>query len=144
MLKQIYIIFTFVFLLGCKEKRIEDFKYEFSGHQLCALKTSEMSAANEFGLLDSSFKYKEDIFDEKLSIDIYEESLKKLSNKQSKYIFCIATSSIKAGTLETLIRLEIKKGKYLRQYEFINYSCLSGRNSKLNLSKNEMIKICSF
>ncbi|WP_433847891.1 hypothetical protein [Acinetobacter proteolyticus] len=143
-LKQIYIIFTFVFLLGCKEKRIEDFKYEFSGHQLCALKTSEMSAANEFGLLDSSFKYKEDIFDEKLSIDIYEESLKKLSNKQSKYIFCIATSSIKAGTLETLIRLEIKKGKYLRQYEFINYSCLSGRNSKLNLSKNEMIKICSF
>lgn len=144
MLKQIYIILTFVFLLGCKEKRIEDFKYEFSGHQLCALKTSEMSAANEFGLLDSSFKYKEDIFDEKLSIDIYEESLKKLSNKQSKYIFCIATSSIKAGTLETLIRLEIKKGKYLRQYEFINYSCLSGRNSKLNLSKNEMIKICSF
>ncbi|MCH7305313.1 hypothetical protein MMP74_13140 [Acinetobacter sp. NIPH 1869] len=144
MLKQIYIILTFVFLLGCKEKRIEDFKYEFSGHQLCALKTSEMSVANEFGLLDSSFKYKENVFDEKLSIDIYEESLKKLSNKQSKYIFCIATSSIKAGTLDTQIRLEIKKGKYLRQYEFRNYSCLSGRNSKLNLSKNEMIKICSF
>lgn len=140
MLKQLPILLLMVFLGGCKEKQTENFDYEVSGHQLCALKTSVMSAANEFGLLDSSFKYKENVFDEKLSIDIYEESLKKLSNKQSKYIFCIDTSSIKAGTLETQIRLEIKKGKYLRQYEFINYSCLSARNSKLNLSKNEIIK----
>ncbi len=144
MLKQIYIILTFVFLLSCKEKRIEDFKYEFSGHQLCALKTSDMKAASDFGLLDSSFKYKEDFFDEKLSVDIYDESLKNLSNNQSKYIFCFDPLKVKYKSLETQIRLEIKKGKYLRQYEFRNYSCLSGRDSKLNLSKNEMIKICSF
>lgn len=53
MLKQLPILLLMAFLGGCKEKQNENFNYEFSGHQLCALKTSEMSAANEFGLLDS-------------------------------------------------------------------------------------------
>lgn len=139
-LKQISIILLFVFLLGCNENQVEDFKYEFYGSKLCALKTSDMIAAHEFGLLDISFKHKESIFDEKLSIDIYEESLKNLSNKQSKSIFCFEPLKVKYSSLETQIRLEIKKGKYLRQYEFINYSYLSGRDSKLNLSKNEIIE----
>ncbi|ENX21832.1 hypothetical protein F892_01070 [Acinetobacter vivianii] len=133
-------ILLLTFLWGCKEKQVEDFKYEFYGSKICALKTNDMRAANEFGLLDSSFKYKENIFDEKLSVDIYGESLKNLSNKQSKYIFCFDPLKVKYNSLETQIRLEIKKGKYLRQYEFINYSCLSGRDSKLNLSKNEIVK----
>lgn len=133
-------ILLLTFLWGCKEKKVEDFKYEFYGSKICALKTNDMRVANEFGLLDSSFKYKENIFDEKLSVDIYGESLKNLSNKQSKYIFCFDPLKVKYNSLETQIRLEIKKGKYLRQYEFINYSCLSGRDSKLNLSKNEIVK----
>lgn len=133
-------ILLLTFLWGCKEKQVEDFKYEFYGSKICALKTSDMKAANEFGLLDSSFKYKENIFDEKLSVDIYGESLKNLSNKQSKYIFCFDPLKVKYNSFETQIRLEIKKGKYLRQFEFIDYSCLSGRDSKLNLSKNEIVK----
>jgi len=133
-------ILLLTFLWGCKEKQVEDFKYEFYGSKICALKTSGMKAANDFGLLDSSFKHKENIFDEKLSVDIYGESLKNLSNKQSKYIFCFDPLKVKYSSLETQIRLEIKKGKYLRQFEFINYSCLSGRDSKLNLSKNEIVK----
>jgi len=139
-LKRASIILLLTFLWGCKEKQVEDFKYEFYGSKICALKTNDMRAANEFGLLDSSFKYKENIFDEKLLVDIYGESLKNLSNKQSKYIFCFDPLKVKYNSLETQIRLEIKKGKYLRQYEFINYSCLSGRDSKLNLSKNEIVK----
>lgn len=133
-------ILLLTFLWGCKEKQVEDFKYEFYGSRICALKTSDIRAANEFGLLDSSFKYKENIFDKKLSVDIYDESLKNLSNKQSKYIFCFDPLKVEYNSLETQIRLEIKKGKYLRQFEFINYSCLSGRDSKLNLSKNEIVK----
>lgn len=140
MLKQLPMLLLMAFLGGCKEKQTENFNYEFSGHQLCALKTSDMKAASDFGLLDSSFKYKEDVFDEKLSVDIYDESLKNLSNNQSKYIFCFDPLKVKYKSLETQIRLEIKKGKYLRQFEFINYSCLSGRDSKLNLSKNEIVK----
>ncbi|GGI60752.1 hypothetical protein GCM10011446_22470 [Acinetobacter vivianii] len=139
-MKRASMILLLTFLWGCKEKQVEDFKYEFYGSKICALKTNDMRAANEFGLLDSSFKYKENIFDEKLSVDIYGESLKNLSNKQSKYIFCFDPLKVKYNSLETQIRLEIKKGKYLRQYEFINYSCLSGRDSKLNLSKNEIVK----
>ena len=133
-------ILLLTFLWGCKEKQVEDFKYEFYGSKICALKTSDMRAANEFGLLDSSFKYKENIFDEKLSVDIYDEILKNLSNKKSKYIFCFDPLKVKYNSFETQIRLEIKKSKYLRQFEFINYSCLSGRDSKLNLSKNEIVK----
>ena len=140
MLKQISIILLFVFLLGCKEKQVEDFKYEFYGSKLCALKTSDMIAAHEFGLLDISFKHKESIFDEKLSIDIYEESLKNLSNKQSKSIFCFEPLKVKYNSLETQIRLEIKKGKYLRQYEFVNHSCLSKGGFILNISKDEVVK----
>lgn len=139
-LKQISIILLFVFLLGCKEKQVEDFKYEFYGSKLCALKTSDMIAAHEFGLLDISFKHKESIFDEKLSIDIYEESLKNLSNKQSKSIFCFEPLKVKYNSLETQIRLEIKKGKYLRQYEFVNHSCLSKGGFILNISKDEVVK----
>ena len=140
MCSTIYIVFLLTLLLGCKEKKVEDFKYEFYGSKLCALKTSDMKAANEFGRLDSSFKYKENIFDEELSADIYEESLKNLSNKKTKYIFCLDSSKVKYSSLETQIRLEIKKGNYLRQYVFINCLYLSGRDSKLNLSKNEIIE----
>lgn len=127
-------------MLGCKEKKVEDFKYEFYDSKLCALKTSDMRTANDFGLLDSSFKYKENIFDEKLSVDIYEKSLKNLSDKQNKYIFCFDPSKVKYNALETQIRLEIKKGKYLRQYEFVNYSCIYKDDFRLNLSKNEFFK----
>ena len=127
-------------LVGCKEKKMTDFKYEFSSSKICALKTSEMIAANDFGLLDSSFKYKGNVFDEKLSTDIHEESLKNLYKKKTNYIFCFDPLDVKYNGLETQIRLEIKKGKYLRQYEFVNYSCLSRNNSKLNLSKNEIVK----
>ena len=140
MIRSPFLILLFISLVGCKEKKVDDFKYEFYGGKICALKTSDMKAASDFGLLDSSFKYKEDIFDEKLSVDIYDESLKNLSNNQSKYIFCFDLLKVKYKSLETQIRLEIKKGKYLRQFEFINYSCLSGRDSKLNLSKNEIVK----
>ena len=140
MCSKIYIVFLLTLLLGCKEKKVEDFKYEFYGSKLCALKTSDMKAANEFGRLDSSFKYKENIFDEELSADIYEESLKNLSSKKTKYIFCLDSSKVKYSSLETQIRLEIKKGNFLRQYVFINYLYLSGRDSKLNLSKNEIIE----
>lgn len=140
MIRSPFLILLFISLVGCKEKKVDDFKYEFYGGKICALKTSDMKAASDFGLLDSSFKYKEDVFDEKLSVDIYDESLKNLSNNQSKYIFCFDPLKVKYKSLETQIRLEIKKGKYLRQFEFINYSCLSGRDSKLNLSKNEIVK----
>lgn len=140
MIRSPFLILLFVSLVGCKEKKVDDFKYEFYGRKICALKTNDMKAASDFGLLDSSFKYKEDVFDEKLSVDIYDESLKNLSNNQSKYIFCFDPLKVKYKSLETQIRLEIKKGKYLRQFEFINYSCLSGRDSKLNLSKNEIVK----
>ena len=140
MCSKIYIVFLLTLLLGCKEKKVEDFKYEFYGTELCALKTSDMKAASEFGRLDSSFKYKENIFDEELSADIYEESLKNLSSKKTKYIFCLDSSKVKYSSLETQIRLEIKKGNYLRQYVFINCLYLSGRDSKWNLSKNEIIE----
>lgn len=133
MIRSPFLILLFISLVGCKEKKVDDFKYEFYGGKICALKTSDMKAASDFGLLDSSFKYKEDIFDEKLSVDIYDESLKNLSNNQSKYIFCFDPLKVKYKSLETQIRLEIKKGKYLRQYEFINHSCLSKNYFKLNL-----------
>lgn len=133
MIRSPFLILLFISLVGCKEKKVDDFKYEFYGGKICALKTSDMKAASDFGLLDSSFKYKEDIFDEKLSVDIYDESLKNLSNNQSKYIFCFDPLKVKYKSLATQIRLEIKKGKYLRQYEFINHSCLSKNYFKLNL-----------
>ncbi|MCH7313736.1 hypothetical protein [Acinetobacter sp. ANC 3882] len=142
MYKKITVVLLLTFLSACKEKKVVDFNYEFSGSKLCALKTSDMNAAHEFGQLDSSFKYKHDLFDEKLSIDIYEQSLKNLSNKQTKYIFCFDPLKTKYRHLETQIRLEIKHGKYLRQYEFINHSCLSAYDSKLNLSKSKMMQIC--
>lgn len=141
-LKQISIILLLVFLLGCKEKQVEDFKYEFSGRQLCAVKTNDINAASEFGLFDSSFKDEGNSFVEQMSVEIYKESLENLSNKESRYIFCFDTLKLKDGTLETQIRLEIKKGKYLRQYEFINHSCLSAYDSKLNLSESKMMQIC--
>lgn len=65
MYKNITVVLLLTFLLGCKEKKMADINYEFSGNKLCALKTSDMKAASEFGRLDSSFKYKENIFDEK-------------------------------------------------------------------------------
>ncbi|ENU23086.1 hypothetical protein F993_02234 [Acinetobacter proteolyticus] len=142
-LKQIFIILLLVFLLGCKEKRVEDFKYKFSGHRLCAVKTNDINAASEFGLFDSSFNDEGNSFDEQMSIEIYKESLENLSNKNSPYIFCFDSSKLKDGTLETQIRLEIKKGKYLRQYEFINHSCLSRSGSALNLSKDQAVQVCS-
>ncbi|QER38981.1 hypothetical protein F2A31_04405 [Acinetobacter suaedae] len=115
-------------IVGCKENKAENFKYEYSDRKLCALKSNHIKSANEFGMLDSSFKYK--------------EILENLSNKNSHYIFCFDISKVKSDSLETQIRLEIKKGKYLRQYEFINYSCLSTQHTRLNLSKSEMMKIC--
>ncbi|OBY75984.1 MULTISPECIES: hypothetical protein [Acinetobacter] len=142
-LKQISMLLVLVFLLGCKEKQVEDFKYEVSGHQLCAVKTNDINTASEFGLFDSSFHSQGNSFDEQMSVEIYHESLDNLSNKESRHIFCFDTSKLKDGALETQIRLEIKKGKYLRQYEFINYSCLSSFGSELNLSKDQVVQVCS-
>ena len=62
MYKNITVVLLLTFLLACKEKKVDDFKYEFYGGKICALKTSNMKAASDFGLLDSLFKYKEDVF----------------------------------------------------------------------------------
>ena len=40
-------------------------------------------------------------------------------------------------------RIELKKGKSFRQYEFINYFCLSKKNSIMNFnSRDKSIREC--
>lgn len=130
------------FLLACKEKRVSEFEYTLDQGKVCAIKPNEINTANGFGRLDSSFKYKIDSFDEQLSIDIYKETIENLPNKNINYIFCFDKSRTRANFLETRIMVEIKKGEYMRQYEFLNYSCLSKDKMDLNLSNNQAIKKC--
>lgn len=139
---KIYIIFLAIILVGCKEKRVSEFEYTLDQGKICAIKPKDIYKADGFGLFDSFFKSKENMFYDNLSVIVYKDSLNNLNNKSNKYIFCFFEKELKYNFLETRIMLEIKKGKYMRQYEFVNYSCLSKDKIDLNLSNNQAIKEC--
>ena len=50
-------MFSSLSLIGCKEKRVDYFKYEIvDGINICALKTEEIKEASDFSMFDTSFK----------------------------------------------------------------------------------------
>lgn len=138
------VFFISIILIGCKEKRVADFQYEIlEDKSICSLKPQEIYDSNEFSMFDTSFKNESGSFNDELSKKIYAQSLKNLSNKDSKYIFCFSKDMLMSNYLETQIRIELKKGKSFRQYEFINYFCLTKKTSIMNFnSRDKSIREC--
>lgn len=132
-----------LFIFGCKDKRSSHFTYEaVNNEKICALKPNTINEADEISMFDSSFKSMNGSFNEKISEMIYAQSLENLANKNNKYIFCVSKSELDGKFLESQIRVEIKKGKSLRQYEFINYSCLRRNLLDANDDKEEIKRSC--
>ena len=66
-------MFSSLSLIGCKEKRVDYFKYEIAdGINICALKTEEIKEAIDFSMFDTSFKSINGNFNDELSKQIYE------------------------------------------------------------------------
>lgn len=120
------------------------FQYKILNNEsICSLKPQEIYDSNDFSMFDTSFKNINGDFDDELSKKIYTQSLENLANKESKYIFCFSKDTLMSNFLETQIRVELKKGKNFRQYEFINYLCLSKNNSIMNFTdRDKSIKKC--
>ncbi|TCM59884.1 hypothetical protein EC844_1374 [Acinetobacter calcoaceticus] len=139
-----FLIFIIPFsTLGCKEKKVDYFKYEeIDSEKVCALKPKQINEADSTSMFDSSFKTINGKFNEKISSIIYEQSLENLSIKKNKYIFCISKKTLDEGFLESQIRVEIKKGSYLRQYEFVNYLCLKNGNIKNYVDIDQVKEKC--
>ena len=90
------LVFSSLSLIGCKEKRVDYFKYEIvDGINICALKTEEIKEAIDFSMFDTSFKSINGNFNDELSKQIYERSLKNISQKESKHVFCFSKNSLK-------------------------------------------------
>lgn len=113
------------FLSGCKSKTIDFLTYELNkNNEVCAIKPTDIKEADMVSMFDGSFKSIDGKFNEKLSEITYKQSLINLADTHNNYLFCIPKSSFNGNFLESQIRVEIKKGKYLKQYEFINYFCI--------------------
>lgn len=137
------LVFSSLSLIGCKEKRVEYFKYEIvDSINICALKTEEIENSSDFSMFDTSFKSINGNFDDELSKQIYESSLKNIGQKQSKHVFCFSKNSLKSDFLETQIRIELKNQKKFRQYEFINYFCLKNKNLMNFKDREDAIESC--
>ena len=137
------LVFSSLSLIGCKEKRVDYFKYEIvDGINICALKTEEIKEASDFSMFDTSFKSINGNFNDELSKQIYERSLKNISQKESKHVFCFSKNSLKSDFLETQIRIELKSEKNFRQYEFINFFCFKNNNLINFKDREEAIKSC--
>ncbi|KAF1022577.1 MAG: hypothetical protein GAK29_03155 [Acinetobacter bereziniae] len=127
-----YMVFLAVLLsiIGCKDKKVDSFQYEIVNNEIiCSLKPKEVFESKEFARFDTFFKDLNGNPNDELSNSIYTQSLKNLSNKKSKYIFCFSKKDMKSDFLETYIQVELQRGKTFRQYEFRNYFCL--KNNKL-------------
>lgn len=137
------LVFLSLSLVGCKEKRVNYFKYEIvDSTSACALKTEEIKESSDFSMFDTSFKGINGDFNDELSKQIYEISLKNIGQKENKHIFCFPKNSLKSNFLETQIRIELKNENNFRQYEFINYFCLKNNNLMNFKDKKEAIKAC--
>lgn len=137
------LVFSSLSLIGCKEKRVDYFKYQIvDSINICALKTEEIEKSNDFSMFDTSFKSINGDFNDELSKQIYEISLKNIGQKENKHIFCFSKNNLKSNFLETQIRVELKNEKKFRQYEFINYFCLKNNNLMNFKDKNEAINSC--
>ena len=132
-----------LFSIGCKEKRVRYFQYEIVNNEsICSLKPKEIIESKEFSMFDIVFRDLNGNPNDELSVTIYKQSLKNLSNKESKYIFCFSKDSLKSDFLETYIQVELQRGKTFRQYEFRNYFCLKN-NKLINFSDREKsIEMC--
>jgi hypothetical protein len=82
------LVFSSLSLIGCKEKRVDYFKYEIvDGINICALKTEEIKEASDFSMFDTSFKSINGNFNDELSKQIYERSLKTSAKKKVNMFF---------------------------------------------------------
>lgn len=137
------ILFASISIIACKEKRVHYFQYEIVNNQsICSLKHQELFESKEFSMFDTFFRDIGENPNDELSQSIYKQSLKNLSNKKTKYIFCFSKNSFKSDFLETHIQIELKRGKTLRQYEFKNFFCLKNNNLINFKDKDVAIKSC--
>lgn len=140
-----YMVFLAVLLsiAGCKDKKVDSFQYEIVNNEIiCSLKPKEVFESKEFARFDTFFKDLNGNPNDELSNSIYTQSLKNLSNKKSKYIFCFSKKDMRSDFLETYIQVELQRGKTFRQYEFRNYFCLKN-NNLINFSDREKsIEMC--
>ncbi|MCU4434643.1 hypothetical protein KTI96_20290 [Acinetobacter bereziniae] len=140
-----YMVFLAVLLsiAGCKDKKVDSFQYEIVNNEIiCSLKPKEVFESKEFARFDTFFKDLNGNPNDELSNSIYTQSLKNLSNKKSKYIFCFSNKDMRSDFLETYIQVELQRGKTFRQYEFRNYFCLKN-NKLINFSDREKsIEMC--
>ncbi|ENV89405.1 hypothetical protein P7L54_18470 [Acinetobacter bereziniae] len=140
-----YMVFLAVLLsiAGCKDKKVDSFQYEIVNNEIiCSLKPKEVFESKEFARFDTFFKDLNGNPNDELSNSIYTQSLKNLSNKKSKYIFCFSKKDMRSDFLETYIQVELQRGKTFRQYEFRNYFCLKN-NKLINFSDREKsIEMC--
>ena len=128
---------------ACKEKRVHSFKYEIINNEsICALKPKDVFESNKFSMFDTFFRDISGNPNDELSETIYKQSLKNLSNKKNKYIFCFPKKSLKSNFLETYIQVELKSGKTFREYEFRNYFCLNNNNLINFKDREDAIESC--
>lgn len=140
-----YMVFLIALLsiVSCKDKKVDSFQYEIINNEIiCSLKPKEVFESKEFARFDTFFKDLNGNPNDELSNSIYTQSLKNLSNRKSKYIFCFSKKEMRSDFLETYIQVELQRGKTFRQYEFINYFCLKN-NKLINFSDREKsIEMC--
>ncbi|MCX5468763.1 hypothetical protein [Acinetobacter nematophilus] len=140
-----YMVFLAVLLstVGCKDKKVDSFQYEIVNNEIiCSLKPKEVFESKEFARFDTFFRDLNGNSNDELSNSIYTQSLKNLSNKKSKYIFCFLKKDMKSDFLETYIQVELQKGKTFRQYEFRNYFCVKNNNLRNFGDREKSIKKC--
>ena len=130
-----------IFLNGCQDNNIQEFEYQKIDNKICAVKPNDVINAQDFDMFEPSFYYANDNPIEEINGKIYKISLSNFKDKKQKYIFCLDKNEFKNDYLETRLRVELKKGKTFRQYEFINYSCVLG--DKLNISKDKAFEKCN-
>ncbi|MFW1799512.1 hypothetical protein ACG9YX_05650 [Acinetobacter nematophilus] len=142
-MKYMFFLAVLLSIVGCKDKKVDSFQYEIVNNEIiCSLKPKEVFESKEFARFDTFFKDLNGNPNDELSNSIYTQSLKNLSNKKSKYIFCFSKKDMKSDFLETYIQVELQRGKTFRQYEFRNYFCLKN-NKLINFSdRGKSIEMC--
>ena len=137
------ILLVSILMVGCKEKRVRYFQYQIVNSEIiCSLKQEGIFESKDFSMFDTFFRDISGNPNDELSETIYKQSLKNLSNKKNKYVFCFSKKSLKSNFLETYIQVELKSGKTFREYQFRNYFCLNNNNLINFKDREDAIESC--
>ncbi|RKG36812.1 hypothetical protein [Acinetobacter rongchengensis] len=124
-------------LIGCKKKYEETFEYKIFDKEICAIKNKIVEKSNKINWLFPEVRNSTGkVISENLKID----------KNTTEYLFCSDLDNFKnelgEGIIQSDIAIELDYTSSVQEYNLRNYSCIINNTIKLNLSKQDLHKIC--